>query len=239
MVRPLAWPRMWGPPRLKSADFDSQLAADGIETLVRRGVICSCVDRETRSPNENCPVCDAWGFIYDPADDLRIPVLWIGNDPHVKLHERLGTYEPGTYTVTWPSAYPLGYGALFVNPMETNVVPNEFLRRGELDPEGGSLERLRYHRITRVEVVRTMSTVYREGVDWRLNGQFIEWLDGGARPANGEMYGVRYGHMAHFIIDEDVPKLREDGASNRLAYTCRVKKFAAVFKQGGAWLGQG
>lgn len=239
MVRPLPWPRMWGPPRLRGDDFDDQLTRDGLMTLVRRGVICSCVDRETRTPDENCPVCDAWGFIYSPADDLRIPVLWTGNQPSVKLHERLGTYEPGGYNVTWPSAHPLGYGAIFVNPLETSVVPNEYLRRGDRDPEGGSLERLRYHQITRVEVVRTKDVVYAEGVDWRMDGQFVEWLAGGAKPPNGDMYGVRYGHKAHFMIDQDVPKLREDGVQNRLAYTCHVKKFAAIFKQGGAWLGQG
>lgn len=238
MVRPLAWPTMFGPPKLKSRDFNRQLArGDGIDTVIRRGVICSCADPETRSPDENCPVCDAFGFIYDADDDITLPVLWVGDQPQSKLHERLGVYEPGTYTVTWSSEYPLGLGAVFVHPIETNVVPNELLRRGELDPEGGSLDRLRYRLVTDVEVVRTREQVYVRGVDWQLSGQFIQWLPGGDAPAAGAFYGVRYRHRAHFLVDEDQPKLREDGG--RLLYTCRVKKFAAVTRQSGEWLGQG
>lgn len=239
MVRPIAWRQMWGPPRLDADDINDQLERDGIVTRIRRGVICSCVDSETRSPDENCPVCDAWGLIYADADDLAIRVLWIGNAPETKLHERLGTYEPGAYTVTWSSLYPLGHGALFIHPMETNVIPNELLRRGETDPEGGNLERLRYRFPIRVEMVRTMQQIYVEGVDWRLNGQYVEWIDGGDAPDAGALYGVRYGHRSTYIIEEDLPHLREDGVENRVAYTCRVKKFASVYRQGGDWLGHG
>ncbi len=234
MPKPLPWPKMPKPPRLRQADIDHQLRIEGQPTLVRRGVICSCYDVETHNPDETCEDCDGWGFIYDADDELvDLPVQWTGHNAQAEMAQRLGLGEPGAFTVTWPSTQPLGLGDMFVHPLEEAVCPNELLRRGELAPGGAeSLERLRYRMITRVEVVRTREKRYVRGVDWQLNGQTIEWLPDGDSPALGEHYGVRYGYRAHFIIRDELPKLREDG--ERLAYTCQVKRFMAIARQANA-----
>lgn len=219
--------------KLSSADFDQQLERDGRLTLVRRAIACSCYDDETRQPNPNCTLCSGWGMVYDPADELTIRVLWQSHNTE-NDYRTPGTIITGSTRVTWPSTHPLGQGAMFVSPLEESVVDNELLKRGELDPQGESLERLRHRLVTAVEQVRYDGNIYGEGVNFERVGQRINWIAGG--PPAGRLYAVRYRHRTHFVIDGDEPQMREDG--DRLCFTCIVRRFGSVSRQAGEGLGQ-
>lgn len=220
---------------LDPVDFDSQLEKDGVDTLIRRGIACSCYDDETRQPAPTCPACDGWGMLYDPDDEVTTKVLWTSHRSEVS-YQTGGTIKHGSTRVTWASTIPLGHGAMFVSPLEETVTDNELLKRGETDPEGNTLERLRYRNVVAVEVVRTAAQKYVEGVDFNMVGQEIQWITPG--PAAGTLYAVRYRHKTHFVIDQDDPQMRED-VGKRLAYTCNVRRFPSLNRQSGDALGQG
>ena len=228
----LRWPRM-PEIRLSATDFDQQLEHDGRDTLVRRAIACSCYDDETRQPNPNCTKCSGWGMVYDSADELTVKVLWQAHNADL-AYRMPGTLITGTTRVTWPSQYALGHGVIFVSPLEESVVDNELLKRGELDPQGESLERLRHRLITGIEQIRYGDTLYVEGVDYQRVGQRIGWITAG--PPAGRLYAVRYRHRTEFVIDGDEPQMREDG--DRLCYTCMVRRFPSVNRQAGDALGQ-
>ncbi len=48
--------------------------------------------------------------------------------------------------------------------------------------------------VAAVQAVRQVTTVYVAGTDWRLTGDSIEWLAGGARPADGTAYTVEHSY---------------------------------------------
>ena len=226
----LAWPQFPSGLRLTPEDLDGVVQAYGVSTTIRRAVACDCVDPATRNASETCGACRGWGLRYPAELGLTLPVQWVGRNAQT-ADERIGTVEPGDYTVTWQSDQALAPGDVFVHPTEEAVVTGELLTRGETDPVG-SAERLRYENVTAVERVQRGDLVFAEGVDWQLNGQAIEWLPGGAAPASGSLYGVRYRYRAQYAIWSDPPQKRMD--ADRLTWTAKIFRLASLSRQEGA-----
>tara|TARA_R100000152_G_C6782253_1_gene219334 strand:- start:12407 stop:13105 length:699 start_codon:yes stop_codon:yes gene_type:complete len=229
---------MWASPKLATADFDHQLESrDGVETVVLRGLICPCVNLETRSPNENCTSCRGWGYSYPAALAINnLKVQWLGHHMSVD-YEKQGVFTPGTIHVTWPSTTKLGHGDIFVHPHEEAVETSAILVKGQTDPDGDSLERLRFSRVTGVDHVKDLARTYVEGVDFQLgaDGNSISWIDGGQSPSAGSVYSVRYRYRAQYIIDGDAPQERHDNGP--LCWHATVSRFNGINRQGGDVLG--
>lgn len=227
--------------RLSGDDLDDYMGKYGVPTTVRRSIPCGCLNRETRRPTPGHELCGGWGWRY-PAD-LEIEALrvqWVGQSLSRKAQEA-GVIEPGDFTVTWPSSQALGIGDLFVHPNE-EAVTDDVLIRGAIDPEGNSLERLRFHYPTALEDVRDNVRTYVAGVDFDLaaDGRTFVWRVAGNRPDAGAVFTCRYRYRAEYIIARQIPKARHDGSSaNRLTFTCRVDRYDPVAQQQGANLGEG
>lgn len=229
---------MWRAPKLKTADIDGQLTDhDGIDTEVLRGSICPCADYETGSADETCSSCFGWGYTY-PADRkiAALKVQWLGQSSR-KEYDRAGVYTPGSVQVTWPSTTVLGHGDIFIHPYEEAVETSERLIRGQVDPDGDTMERLRFSRVTGVEDVRDSVRAYTAGVDFNLaaDGHTFVWIDGGQKPAIGARYSVRYRYRSMYIIGSATPQQRHDDGA--LAWHTTVERFAGVNRQGGKVLG--
>lgn len=225
---------------LSAADLDRQLTRYGVATTVRRAIVCTCVHPDTRRPRPGHAACGGWGWQYPETllvENLR--VQWVGSSLSRKAQEA-GVTEPGDYTCTWPSSQPLGAGDIFVHPVE-EAVTDEVLIRGHLDPLGGSMERLRFKYPTTVEDARDEQRSYTMDVDFELaaDGRTLTWLPGGIAPPAGGLYVVRYRHRAEYVIANQLPKVRHDGANNRLPFTCRVFRYDPLATQDGQNLGEG
>ncbi len=150
-----------------------------------------------------------------------------------------GFTQPGDFTVNWPSTISLGLGDLFVHPQEETST-HAILVKGQLDPDGDTLERLPHRLITAVDYITDGDNVYVEEDDWELvDGRLIEWVGGGAAPAAGKVYTVRYRFRSEYRIWDQMPKVRDDGPANRLTYVAQVFRFDPVSKQAGKNLGEG
>ena len=224
---------MWASPKLNDADFEDQIERlDGIATRVRRGSVCICLDKETNQANGFCVLCSGWGHYYPPDRDIPdLKVIWQGHSAQAQM-EQAGILTPGQIQVTWPHHTPLGYGDIFVHPKAEGVESSTLLVRGEVDPDGNSLERTRFDLVTGVEQVRAGPTVYLEGVDWQLaaDGRTLEWL-GAAEPAAGDRYSIRYRYRVQYIMDGAQQRERHDDGS--LPWMATVTRLDSLTNQPG------
>lgn len=233
------WPEFPADLRLQQTDLDDIQTKYGTATLVRRAVVCGCMDPETRLPNPNHAPCAGWGTLYPAGLELEsTPVEWISNSVQARQGDA-GFTQPGDFTVNWPSTISLGLGDLFVHPQEETST-HAILVKGQLDPDGDTLERLPHRLITAVDYITDGDNVYVEEDDWELvDGRLIEWVGGGAAPAAGKVYTVRYRFRSEYRIWDQMPKVRDDGPANRLTYVAQVFRFDPVSKQAGKNLGEG
>jgi hypothetical protein len=130
-------------------------------------------------------------------------------------------------------------GDLLVHPQEETTT-HDVLVRGQIDPDGDTLERLRHRYIIGIDYITDGTTAYTEDEDWELvDGRTIEWIVGGAAPGAGRVYTVRYRFRSEYRIWEQLPKVRDDGLDNRLTYVAQVYRFDPVSRQAGVNLGEG
>lgn len=212
---------MWAAAKLSQADFDDQITRlDGVDTTIRRGAVCICLDVGSRQPDPHCALCDGWGHYYPPARQLTVKVVWQRHAAEAEF-ARAGILTPAQIQVTWPSTIPLGFGDIFVHPFFESVETALLLQRGLVDPRGNSLERTRFAMVTSVEEVRSGATTYAEGVDWELgdDGRTIVWLTEGPT----SKYSVRYRYRAQYILNSDQQRERhDDGALPWVATVTRI-----------------
>ncbi len=233
------WPEFPAELRLQQTDLDDIHTKYGTATLVRRAVVCGCMNPETRLPNPNHAPCAGWGLLYPAALELEdTPVEWISNSVQARQNDA-GFTQLGDFTVNWPSTISLGLGDLFVHPHEETST-HAILVKGQLDPDGDTLERLPHRYITAVDYITDGDNVYAAVADFNLHadGRRIVWV-GGRGPAAGRVYTVRYRFRSEYRIWDQMPKVRDDGPSNRLTYAAQVFRFDPVSKQAGKNLGEG
>jgi len=226
---------------LASADLDDYLVRYGQATTVRRAVVCGCLDPQTRRGRPGHAACGGWGFLFPAALSLSIKMQWAGMKARQDKRDG-GIIEPGDYRISWPSSQALAVGDLVVHPTEEGVTFDTLIR-GQVDAEGGSLERLRYRSGLAVEFVNDTgdddaTRSYTLGEDLSLDGQKVLWLDGGAAPDEGQLYHVRYRHRAEYLIGPSAPQRRHDG-EKLLPWTATVTRYDPLTRQDGSGIGDG
>lgn len=189
-------PKEWGDFKREILD---KIAQAGVEVEYYRAYACACSHPSLRQPRFSCEVCEGIGYAYDNIPEI-IRVHMVNRKPKREFHIT-GQFDIGTAFATFPDGFiPSEWDKIFVKN-ELIVINNTILKRGEEEPEGHSLERVRFRRIHSIERVSDLNRTYFEGTDFEvINGRTISWKSGGNSPAYGSFYTMRYRVNPEYLI---------------------------------------
>lgn len=212
--------------RFNSKNFDVEIEAHGTCVLWRRSRTCPCISR-AGDPDPNCPLClDYPGIVWD--DGSEISVIAPGRKRDDRYGEA-GYWMEGMVQLTFPTCVTPGHLDRLEFKVGVMVIQNELHVRGEVDPLGRSLERLRFRHALEVEFcgARTgtapnyVLTEYASPDDFSIAaGGAIEWVAGHGPGANVQ-YSMRYTARPTFLL---LSPMSRDEAGNRQPYRAIAKR---------------
>ena len=215
-------------------EFDQAITTKGYKMWWSRAGICPCLNNDvTEQADPNCGLCEGRGKFYFLPDEalvagatqdgegnsvrlnpegnaVQIYVLMTSLTQDIQIFEKFGEWVFGTARATTQAPNRLGYGDRLI-AVESEMVWSQIIEYagGTTIPIVGALKKtgLRYP-FTGVHHFRSLSTVYRAGVDYALTSQgAIEWLS--SRPASGTRLSIHGRVHPHWVVLEHVNTYRD------------------------------
>lgn len=190
--------------------FDEELIAHGAPALWQQARVCPCIQEQTGQADPICPFCrDYPGIIWDAGTFLR---MLAPGRRRSQEYDTAGGWVEGVVTLTFPSTVTPAHLDRVGFAVGEMVVNNERHRRGQSDPLGGSLERLRIRPCLSVDFADAIIgadpttdpptagtlTRYVADVDFTIEDTGnIVWADSG--PPSGIQYTLRYTTRPTFV----------------------------------------
>lgn len=197
-----------------AAEFDELIAQNGTPAIWRRARTCPCLHPVSRQADINCAYCrDYPGLLWGPGIDITILL------PGRQRSDRdgqAGSWMEGFSTVTFPSTANPGHLDRIELTAAEMVVNGEQLIRGDVDPQGRSLERLRLAPIE-VEfcdaIVAGLLQPFTPGVDFSVgDDRVVSWAAPSPLP-DGTLYTLRYRARATYVLWS--PMSRDEGGAKQ------------------------
>lgn len=158
---------------------------------------CYCWNPRTGEYDRDCPDC-SHGFIYEEQSvDAAWKCLVWDSEMEISDHE-FGPLPIGTAMISvMPDETPLSrYDriGLPLSPLDERPI----LTRAS---EGaGLLDTLPFQDVSKIEDVRRGLLAYRDGTDYQLTGNSIEWLVDGNQPDDGLTYSLRVFYEPRYLF---------------------------------------
>lgn len=183
---------------LNPENFRALIRRHGEPCLWQRAMPCNCTSSESAEDTEPCGECEQ-GFRYtNMVLDAAVRVF-IDKTTRGFVDAEMGPIAKGTTTV---AAMPDELGLSFADKL---ILPRRVAwhkavyNRGSGDTD--TLKRtpaLSIKQVQRVEPATGEVTLYVPGVDYRLEGNAIEWLSGGSSPAAGQSYSLLHSYKVTY-----------------------------------------
>jgi Domain of unknown function (DUF4815) len=187
----------------KHLTLDKQVAmieGHGQQVVVFPVLQCPCL-REERQFNPLCPACRGAGTLYPTVLAYATRML-LHRESSARDYLEPGTWYPGTIRA---SILP---GILLAERDKVRMLAIRATYNDEVLVRGLD-DRLRFSAGVVLRAVSDLTTVYTQGLDYRLDPpQTIAWLAGGQGPALGAQYSVRYEAYVEYLVSADLPRLR-------------------------------
>jgi hypothetical protein len=235
-------------PSFASPHFNIALLVDmikqrGVEICWQKSIACSCFDVNSGQPDPRCAQCYGYGFTYD-LGTVSIALVTNRTWNTAQLPAPQGSYDTGVVNITFPPGCspPPGLNDKVTVLKDQITVSGELLVRGDVAPNGDSLERVAYDEILSVERITTTRRVslnppdavpystnivdFYFGSDYVVNKNQIQWV--GIAPTHapsiGETYSIRYMARPQWIIFESLPLFRLDSHKDFLPIFVRAHR---------------
>lgn len=209
-------------PDLDSERLFSSIEAQGVRLAWSRAAVCPCtpLNGQTQQPDITCVLCRGLGQFFfappnysqaeaagafDPVQTQLIENAAVirGVVARVQLHTTLidpvGRWVSGVMQVTVRPENRLGYFDRLI-AIDSEVPFNERISAPTAEADGTGLSSLRYL-ATEINLVRSLTTVYRAGADFDLIAGRLRWYSGRV-PAPDTTLSVHYHtHPSWRVVD--------------------------------------
>lgn len=207
----------------------------------REAMVCSCWNLDSGQPDYSCPACLGLGYIYaDPVRDIvgltsithsnvvedmaglfeiGDAIMTVGRRVFKNIIKPPNRSGIGNWIYDHDNPiYDVGQFDL-ITLTDDVYKSSEILQKGvPIHGTGRPADTLINEDIVEIRKVR-MTDVregkvyeYEEGKDYVLDGNRIQWLDGGNQPPEGAQYSVMYTHRPTFTVLTQLPMQRhQDG----------------------------
>jgi hypothetical protein len=190
-------------PRFTVQKFEGMIAARGKVLKWERARFCPCYNPASRSSDEDCPLCDGFGYTFTDMGQFTGTILGMAAS---KSYGRFGEWLAGDALLTYPQDYLLG-------DRDRITVTEDLYRESDRLQKG-----LRDHIIEPnvIEIIECVdeNRAYTQGIEFNLVGQKIEW-NPGMGPADGGTYSVLYTGRPVYVVFQQLPQHRARGKGGR------------------------
>lgn len=234
--------------KLHSEKFEELVALRGRKVNWSEAIICSCWNLTSGQPSYTCKACNSTGYIYKPPIVCQALLTSIAFNKD--FNEFAGAFEVGDATLTVPKMVPQIINGRAsstekdLNPMfrigvfdlitviDDDWKFSEVLIRNRATPKRPADTLLNFD-ITTIHSIQTSDqitgavTYYNEGTDFTMSGNLVVWTPGGNSPADGQQYGIVYGHRPTYTVLIQLPEPRHQDSQDL------PKRVVLRFKSGG------
>jgi hypothetical protein len=213
---------------MNAAHFEDLIFRRGKMVLWERAQRCTCWNADSGQPAVYCKACGGTGFLYDhpfQSKFILITGLNINKEQtqmgEVQLGDCIATVPYRTKVIASNGLISYPDNPLYeigewdkITLLDSEFKSNENLVRGT--PLFGRPPDTLYHgmvtkviRILQADPDTGVVTYYTPDVDYKLNGNVIEWQSNGKQPAEGSQYSALYMHRPVYIVQNQLPQVRD------------------------------
>lgn len=171
-----------------------------------KALMCSCaVNNKTGQPDQNCPYCDGFGFIYQNPVETTVYAQSIATLPEFMV---AGYAQFGELLITPKNEISMSVYDRIEFLDFAIIHTHSVLRRS------GNTDLNRYY-IINPEFVFYEGIYYQFGIDFNVNGKQIIWITPNRPPENAQ-YTIRYTTHPVYLLSKPIHEKRATFVKNPL-----------------------